>query len=101
MARKIVWSIQALEEREMILKFWIEKNKSKVYSRKLFKTWNTYLELISEYPFIGSTSQVKNVRLKVIDKNYSIIYSVLPDEIFVISIWDNHKNPSKKRFGIN
>lgn len=35
MAGKIVWSPQAQADRRQILAYWLERNKSPVYSRKL------------------------------------------------------------------
>lgn len=54
MAKKqVIWSIRVQQDRIAILKYWIERNKTKTYSKKLFALFNQAADLISDHPKIG------------------------------------------------
>lgn len=53
MAYQIVWTEKANIERQHILEFWMEKNKSKIYSLKLDKLFIATIREISKKPTIG------------------------------------------------
>jgi hypothetical protein len=48
--------------------------------------------LISEYPFIGKTKDVKNIRAKKV-RDYFIFYQEKENQIHILSIWDTRQNP--------
>jgi len=51
MAKKeIIWSLRAQQDRLEILEYWINHNKSTLYSEKLHKLFNEATKLISEQP---------------------------------------------------
>ncbi len=95
MARKIIWTEQAIDERKAILEFWYQRTKSKTYPKKLFKKFNQHIELVAVYPLLGRSTQVENVRIKFMDTFY-IIYSYSNSAIFIHSVWDNRQDPSKQ-----
>ena len=95
MARQIIWTKRAQKERIDILKFWIEHNKSRTFSRRLNDLFKDSLKLISRYTFIGKPSNREGVRVKVL-KNYLVIYQITLTEIIVLSIWDNRQNPENQ-----
>lgn len=94
--RRIVWTEAAEQEKDGILEYWANRNKSKTYSKKLFKKIQEHLKLIAVYPKAGKETQIKNVRYKVMG-DYSIIYEILDNEILVHSIWDDRQDPKKSR----
>ena len=51
--RKIVWSNRAKNRLYGILEFYIERNKSKSYSIKLYKLLNKEVKLLLKYPDLG------------------------------------------------
>ena len=53
MAYQIVWTEKANIERQHILEFWAENNKSKVYSLKLNKLFISIIPDPSSRPHIG------------------------------------------------
>ena len=53
MAYQIVWTEKANIERQHILEFWAENNKSKVYSLKLNKLFISTIPDPSSRPHIG------------------------------------------------
>ena len=51
--RKIVWSDRAKKRLYGIFEFYIERNKSKSYSIKLYKLLNKEVKLLLKYPDLG------------------------------------------------
>lgn len=58
MAKQIVWSPLAVQKRSDILTFWIKKNKSDIYSKKLNKLFKEASHLISIHSDIGKPTQM-------------------------------------------
>ena len=95
MAKKeVVWSVRAQQDRLEILEYWINRNKSKSYSEKLYRLFNTSVELLAERPEIGKSTDLKDVRIKVI-REYRLIYQHSVDRIEILTIWDSRRNPDK------
>jgi toxin YoeB len=92
MARKIIWSYRAQEDRKAIFRFWNEHNKSKEYSRKLNGLFKEALVLLAHHPHIGRKTAIENVHVKVI-RQYLIIYEIREHDLVVLSIWDGRRNP--------
>jgi len=100
MAKRIIWSKRAQNDRMEILKYWTDRNKSKNYSIKLARLFKEAIKLISNYPEIGKPTDEVNVRIKVV-RDYFLIYEVEKDQISILTIWDSRQNPDKlsKRLG--
>lgn len=94
MARQIVWSLKAQEDRKEILMYWNQRNKSLEYSRKLNHLFKKAVNLISEYPEIGKLTNDKNARIKIV-RNYLMIYEFNENQIMILNIWDSRQNPKK------
>lgn len=94
MAKKIIWSLQAQNDRKKILEFWIHHNKSKTYSVKLNQLFKASVKLISQHPNIGRHTDFENVRAKVV-KDYLLFYEERNSAIHILTIWDNRQNPQK------
>jgi len=92
MAKQIIWSLQAQVDRKEILAYWIERNKSKIYSKKLNLLIRKAIKLVSIHPYIGFKTDVENVRAKVL-RDYLIIYQVSEKRIEILSIWHSKRNP--------
>ena len=91
-ARKIIWTQKAIESRKSIFQYWNTRNKSTHYSKKLNKLFREALALVSKFPVSPITSQIENVRLKLV-RDYQIIYEITETEIIVHYIWDSRQNP--------
>jgi len=50
MAKQIIWSLTAQLDRKEILLYWINRNKSRTYSKKLNKLFIEAIQLIAEFP---------------------------------------------------
>lgn len=94
MARQIVWSRRAQKDRRAILEYWIQRNNSTAYSRKLDALLREAVKLISEFPLIGSPTNVDDVRIKSVG-DYLIFYVESQERIHVLTIWDRRRDPEK------
>ena len=92
--KKIVWSLRAQQDRIEILDYWIDRNKSKTYSEKLFKLFQESSKIISEHPEIGKPTSMENVRVKVV-RDYLMVYEVKLDKIEILLIWDSRQDPNR------
>lgn len=91
MAKQIVWTLKAKNELIEILDYWNHRNKSTIFSVKLYGFIDEQLNLISKYPTIGRMTDVNNVYVKVIQK-YLLYYEIIDDTLFVLTIRHGSKN---------
>ena len=96
---KIEWSTLARIDLIEILEFYINRNGSASYSKKLNSKIKKSLLLISKNPHIGIKTDFENVRA-LITGDYQIIYEIIEEVILVAMIWDSRRNPEDKRIGI-
>jgi addiction module RelE/StbE family toxin len=92
MAKQINWTQKAQLERKEILHYWRVHNQSNTYSKKLNQLIKKALALIASHPNIGRRTDIENVRVKTV-RDYLIFYEEQNDQIFILSIWDNRRNP--------
>lgn len=94
MARKIIWSANAKNDRTAILKYWIARNKSNTYSKKLNLLFKQAASLISKNSGIGRLTVKENVKVKIV-RDYLIVYEQNIDTVYILSIFDGRRNPEK------
>ena len=94
MVKEIVWSKRALTERFQILEYWINRNKSSRFSKKLDNLFLQKIELLTLRPFIGKRTTSENIRIKIV-RDYLIFYEILETQIYILSIKDGRQNPGK------
>jgi plasmid stabilization system protein ParE len=94
MVRKIIWSANAKDERIEILEYWIKRNKSNIYSKKLNLLFKEAINLVAKNPTIGHITIKENVRVKIV-KQFLIIYEIADDSINIHSIFDNRRDPEE------
>jgi len=92
MAKEVVWTKRAKKELIDILTYWIERNKSSIFSIKLNNLISEQLRLISEFPESGKRTDIPNVSLKIIQK-YLLYYEMNNDTIYILTIRHGSKNP--------
>lgn len=92
MAKKIIWTLTAHEDRREILLYWTVRNKSKTYSEKVNKLFIEAIGLIAEFPQIGKNTNDSKARLKVV-RDYFIVYEEQEDAVVILRIWDYRQNP--------
>ena len=91
MAYQIIWTEKANIERLHILQFWIDHNKSKVFSLKLNKLFISSIRDVAKRPNIGRKTEFDNVRVKIV-REYLIFYEVIRRDLVILSIWDGRRD---------
>ena len=94
MARKVIWMPRAIDERRQIMQYWLDRNKSFQYPRKLNNTINQTIKIIQQYPNSGIAVNKDNVRVIHI-KNYLLFYKADDFSIIILSLWDTRQDPTK------
>jgi plasmid stabilization system protein ParE len=92
MAKRIVWTQTAKRGRREILEYWIEHNGSAAYSKKLSKQFRAKVSLLESEHYLGKPTNFGDVRVSLVSY-FSIFYKVLANEIIIVGIWDNRRNP--------
>lgn len=100
MVRKIVWTSRAEAIFTKILQYYIERNGSKTFSRRILEEVKNILNLLKKYPYLGSTTEMQDIRV-LVTRNYKLFYQIEGGKIIVILILDNRENPDnlKKLLG--
>jgi plasmid stabilization system protein ParE len=89
---KIIWSRTAEIKLYQILEYYSARNKSKVYSSRLFQKINKELYLLIKQPDMGIKSEIESVRGLIIDY-YIVFYESRDNNIIIHTIWDGRQNP--------
>ncbi len=92
---KIEWSIEARLDLIDILDFYIHRNGSTEYSRKLTARINHGIKLIPKNPVIGVQTDYPDTRA-LISGDYQIIYEITDGLILIVMVWDCRRNPEDK-----
>ena len=92
---KVEWSIEARLDLLNILDFYVIRNKSADYSKKLNSKIHNSTKLIARQPYIGTQTGIETVRA-LITGDYQIIYEILDDKIIISMIWDCRRDPEDK-----
>lgn len=94
MAVQVVWSAPALAQRRTILKYWLKRNGTSVYSRKLDARFRSAARIIARNPRIGRPSSFEGVRVKTVG-DYLLFYRLHDKTITIAALWDNRQDPEK------
>ncbi|MBK7959553.1 MAG: type II toxin-antitoxin system RelE/ParE family toxin [Bacteroidetes bacterium] len=94
MVEKVVWSKEAARERNEILAYWNERNKSNVYSMKLLDLIRNAIETIKLFPEIGIPTSRPDTRLKIV-RDYFIVYKIEKERLLILSFWDARQDPNQ------
>lgn len=96
--RKIDWSLEARLDLYNILDFYITRNGTITYSKRLNAKITKSIRLLSRNPLIGTQTDYDSVRA-LITGDYQIIYEIFDQLILIIMIWDSRRDPVDKRIG--
>ena len=96
MAKQVIWSQRAQNDKKEILDYWRQKNKSNTYSKKLNELFKESIKIILDFPHIGKVTDDNKARIKIV-REYLIIYEETKNQIFILTIWDSRQNPDKLR----
>lgn len=92
--RIVVWTRTADLQFVGILEYWVKRNKSNTYAKKLVKLVSERTKQIAEKPLIYKATDFKDVRVASLG-NFSIYYKLSDEEIIITSFWDNRQHPKK------
>lgn len=92
--RNVIWTRTADVQFVGILEYWVNRNKSNTYSKKLVKLVSERTKYIAQEPLIYKATDFKDVRIASMG-NFSIYYKVADKEIIIAAFWDNRQNPEK------
>ncbi len=94
MAKSVIWSLRAQDDRKKILDYWRQRNKSNTYSKKLNLLFKEAVNTIRDFPQMGRQTDDKNTRIKVV-RDYLIIYEESDNSIYILTIWDARQDPTQ------
>lgn len=92
MAKRIVWTVQAKNDRKEILGFWFRKNGNKNYSQKLALQFRETARYIAKHNYLGRATDLATVRVTVCG-DYLIFYKLSETLVEIITIFDNRRDP--------
>jgi toxin YoeB len=92
--RNVVWTKTADIQFVGVLQYWLEKNKSNVYPKKLIRLVTERTRQIAKTPYIYKSTDFKDVRVASLG-NFSIYYKVTEISIIITAFWDNRQDPGK------
>lgn len=94
MAKRIIWTPNARDEKKRILSYWLKRNKSNVYSKKLNILFKQAIHLIANKPIPRRITDFEDVYVKIV-RDYKIFFTEDEESIYIISIWDTRQDPNK------
>jgi plasmid stabilization system protein ParE len=92
--RNVRWTRTADIQYVGILEYWVKRNKSATYSKKLIKIVAKRTKEIAKTPFVYKEADFKDTRVTSLG-NYSIFYKVTDGEILITAFWDNRQDLKK------
>jgi plasmid stabilization system protein ParE len=100
MAKKVIWSEDAYQDKIQIFSYWNNRNKSNVYSRKLNKLFKDTIKSIIETPSLGRNTNIKLVK-RIIARDYFLIYEDCEESLIILRIWDSRQDPNKLKYKVD
>jgi plasmid stabilization system protein ParE len=92
--RNVIWTRTADLQFVGVLEYWVKRNKSATYSKKLVKLVSERTIQIAEKPLIFVATDFEGIRVASLG-NYSIYYKITDKDIIITSFWDNRQDPKK------
>lgn len=92
MAKRIIWSENAVQDRLRILDYWYKRTGTKSYSEKLNTEFIQSIKKLSLYPKIGRRLEDTDIRF-IVKYHYQIFYRYTVNEIRILHLWDSRRNP--------
>jgi plasmid stabilization system protein ParE len=92
--REVIWTKNSEIQLQEILEFFTKRNKSRQYSRKLYKKFKTELINVSKNPELGIKIKLDQIRGLIVD-DYILFYEILEDRIIILKVLDCRQNPDK------
>jgi plasmid stabilization system protein ParE len=91
--RKVIWSSRAKLDLFEILDFYLKRNGTVTYSKKLNSKIRKAVKLLEKHSELGIQTDVQSVRNLIVG-DYSIFYEIQSATIEIITIWGNQQDPA-------
>ena len=92
--REVRWTLRALKDKMAIYEYWIRKNKSITYPKKLDRLFNEIMTLTTSFPYAGIETEFDNIRIRIV-KHYKLVYRITDSDIEVLTVWDTRQDPKR------
>lgn len=92
--RGVVWSRHSEIQLQEILDFYLNRNKSNIYAKKLYDKFKSELKILAQKPEIGVKTRIDNIRGLIVD-DYILFYEIFDNRIMVLKVWDSRQDPDK------
>lgn len=92
MAKRVIWSQKARNDRRKILEYWEKRNGDKIYSKKLAAQFRKKVKYIVQYSHFGIETDMEDVRVTVCG-NYLLFYEIDEKCVKILAVWDNRRDP--------
>lgn len=92
--RAIVWTKTAAKQRKEILKYWVKRNGSPKYARKLIRLTRKRVRIIRKHPLSFQSTDFPGTRVSSLG-HFSILYKLTDRRIYITAFWDNRQDPKK------
>ena len=92
--RTVVWTETASRQRREILKYWVERNGTTTYAKRLIKLISEQLKIILSNPKLFKKADFPNTHVSVLG-HFSIFYKLTKDSVIITAFWDNRQDPKK------
>jgi plasmid stabilization system protein ParE len=90
----IEWTETAEHQFQSILEYWINHNKSTIYSEKLTELVWESTKFLASNPNASPKTTFRDT-YKTALGHYSIFYKVIDTKILITAFWDNRQDPKK------
>lgn len=92
--RAVKWTRTADIQYAGVLEYWVNRNKSPDYSKKLIQIVSERTHQIAETLYIYKQTSFNDTRVASLG-NFSIYYKVTDEDILITAFWDNRQDPNK------
>ena len=89
--RTVRWTLNAIQDKIDIYKYWIERNKSTQYVENLDQLFDEAMELVSIFPLTGLLTKKENYRVQLVER-HKLVYKITEKNIEVVSVWGPKEN---------
>jgi plasmid stabilization system protein ParE len=90
--RDVIWTRTADLQFVGVLEYWVRRNESNFYSKKLIRLVSERTKQIAKNPFLYKRTDFKDIRVASLG-NFSIYYKINDEQIIVSAFWDNRQDP--------
>lgn len=94
--REVRWTLRSLKDKMLIYEYWIERNQSDAYPKKLEGLFKKSMSFTARFPFAGKVTELEDIRYRIV-KDYKLFYRITDSTIEVLTVWDSRRNPQNLR----